>query len=757
MNKGLKLLGIFSIVVVLVCLGGTAASGTDRVVAKVRVLGNEKIESSAILDQVETKEGDLLSTSTLREDIRRIYKMGYFTDVQVDVKETTAGSVVTFVVLEKPSIGRVLISGNEKIETDKIREKIDIPLHSIVKTDKIQQIIEAINKLYLSKGYYGAQVSYNIQPLQKNEVSLEIKIKEGKKAWIRKIVFKGNEHISSRKLRRKMHTKKRGLLSLIKGGGYLDEDILNNDVEILKGFYYDEGYLQVKVEKPQVIVGRKGKAITVQITIHEGSQFKTGTIDFEGDILTTKEDLFKLLKTKTGTVYRNVQVQQDMLKLTDLYADQGYANVEIRPLVRLDQETNTVNLTFKIDKGKKVYFERITIVGNDKTRDKVIRRELRFGEGDLYTSTGMKRSRQRLKMTGYFKDVEFATSKGSRDDKLDLQIKVEEAPTGSVSAGVGYSIKDQFVIQGSIAERNLFGLGYKFILDGSIGGQTGRFRVGFTDPWFLGYPVLAGVDVYSSEDTFLTSYSTKIRSVRFRLGKDLGEYLRGRVTYTFENVDVFDVAEDAPRFIKEQEGVRDSSILGFTLSMDKRDDFYFPTKGGIYRLEMANSGGFLGGNTNFYRTVGEFQQYYPLLWKFIAHGRILLGLINGYGGDDVPIWERFFVGGIRTIRGFDYGEAGPKDESGEVIGSTREIATNLELLFPLSKEMGLRGVVFFDVGKGFDSIDGDFPLLPLRTSAGFGIRWLTPMGPMTVDYGINLSPEPGERRTKVHFFLGGTF
>ncbi|NIQ38615.1 MAG: outer membrane protein assembly factor BamA [Proteobacteria bacterium] len=754
MDMVLKFARSFLIVVMSLIYGVIPALANQKLIARIQVIGNEKIESSAIFNQIETKVGDPLSPSALQEDLKTIYELGYFTDVQVDVKEMEEGPLVTFVVVEKASIGQILISGNEKIETSKIREKIDIRLHSIVKTDKLQEIIENINKLYLSKGYYGSKVSYRIEPLEKNEVVLEITIEEGKKASIRKVIFTGNDHISSRKLRRTMNTKKRGSFGWLTGRGRLDEEILNNDADILRGFYYDQGFLRAKIEKPRVIVGKKGKSITIEVAVDEGAQFSIEKIDFKGDILTTEESLFKVLKTKERDVYRNVVVQNDVLKLTDLYADQGYANVDVNPRVKLDDEKQTVNLTFEITKGEQVYFERINIVGNTKTRDKVVRRELRFGEGDLYTSTGMKRSRQRLRQTGYFKEVDFTTSEGTSAEKLDLEVAVEEAPTGSVSLGVGFSTKDQFVIEGAFSQRNLLGLGYQFNVSGEVGGETSQFKIGFTDPWLLGYPVLAGIDLYATEDEFFDSYSSKVRGGRFRLGKELGEYLRGRITYTYENVEIFDVAATASRTVKEQEGERDSSILGLTLSMDRRDDFFFPTRGGIYRFEAENSGGILGGDNDFYRLVGDFGYYYPLFWKLVGHGRILLGLVEAYSGQEVPIWERFYVGGIRTIRGFEYGEAGPEDEVGEVIGSEKEATGTIEILFPVKEDIGVRGVVFFDVGKGFDDFD-DFS--PLRTSVGVGLRWLTPLAPLRVDYGFNLNPEDDEESSRFHFFLGGTF
>jgi outer membrane protein insertion porin family len=754
MKLGAKLVGTFSVLIITVLLGTVALSGDQKSIAEVQILGNDKIGSSAILSQIETKVGDLLSHAALRNDMKRIYEMGYFTDVQVDVKETEEGPLVTFVVVEKPSIGQVLISGNKKIETAKIREKIDMPLHSIVKAEKIQEVMESINKLYLSKGYYGAEVTYKIEPLEKNEVALEIEIDEGKKAWIRKMVFHGNDHIGSGKLRGKLRTKKRGLLSWLTGTGYLDEDVLENDLDILKGFYYDEGFLRVAIDRPDVIVGRKGKAITIDITIHEGPRFETATVDFRGDILTTKEDLFDGLKTKEGKTYRNTVVQQDLLRLSDLYADQGYANVDVRPVLNLDEERETVDLTFEIKKGEKVYFERIDVVGNTKTRDKVIRRELRFGEGDLYTASGMKRSQQRLRTTGYFKEVDFAVSDGTSDEKLDLEVAVEEAPTGSVSLGIGYSTRDQIVLEGSFSQRNLFGLGYRVNVRGQIGGQSNEFVIGLTDPWIFGYPVEAGFDLYATEDEYFESYSTKVRGGRLRVGKELTEYIRGRITYTYENVNVFDVEETASRIIQEQEGDRDSSILGLSLFMDNRDDYFFPTRGGIYEVKLENSGGPLGGDNDFYRVTGEAQYYHPLFWKVVGRGRVVLGTVAAYSGQEVPIWERFYVGGVRTIRGFKYGEAGPEDENGEVIGSESEVAGSLEVLFPVKEEMGVRGVLFFDVGKGFDEF-GD--LFPLRTSAGFGLRWLTPLGPLSMDYGFNLSPQDDEDGSRFHFFIGGRF
>jgi outer membrane protein insertion porin family len=724
----------------------------DEKIVKITILGNETVAEDLIKGSIKSREDELLSIAQLREDLKSIYEMGLFTDVIIDLRDVEGGKEVIFFVVEKPSIRDIRISGNVKIKTAKIREKIDIATGTILNMDKLKQTAHEIEGLYSSKAYYRAKVEPRVDYLEGNQVEVEFVIEEGKKGYIRKIRFHGNERFWDIRLRKYMKTKKKGWFWWLTKTGVWDEDLLNADVQNLQAFYFDHGYIQVKIDKPEITISKDGKWIYVDITIHEGEQFKLGEVDFEGDILTTREDLLKRLSLKRGKVYRTSVVQKDVLKLTDFYADKGYAYVEITPLTSVDSENRIVHLTFDIRKGKKVYFEHISISGNTKTRDKVVRRELKVGEGDLYSSTALKRGRQKLRTTGYFNEVDFTTSKGTTDEKINVDIKVEEAPTGSVSFGAGYSTLEGVVGTAQLSERNLLGLGYAASLSGALGGETQRFRLSFTEPWLLGTPTTAGFSIYYDEIEYFTTYDSEVAGATIHFGRDITDYISASLMGRGERVDIFNVSSLASRFVKEQEGVRDTISITLGLTRDTRDHFYAPTKGARHHLSMENAGGILGGDNTFYKFFGDTSWWFPLPLNTVFHLRGRAGIIQGYDGKEVPIYERFYVGGINTIRGFEYGEAGPKDVTGEVIGAEKMAVFNSEFIFPLSKELGLRGAVFYDGGAGWDE---EFDRW--RHAVGLGIRWLSPVGPIRVDWGYNLDPEPDEKRSVWDFTVGTQF
>ena len=728
--------------------------GEDEKIVRITILGNEKVTEDVIRSNIKSRENEPLSIPQVKKDLKSIYEMDYFTDVIIDLRNVEGGKEVIFIVVEKPSIRNILISGNVKIKAPKIREKIDITTGTILNMEKLKQAADNIKKFYSSKAYYRAEVDYHPNYLDGNQVDVEFIIKEGEKGYIKKIRFQGNEHVSARKLRKYMRVKKKAWFGWFTKRGMLDEDILNADIQSLKGFYFDHGYIQVKIDKPEITITKDGKWIYIDINIHEGERFKVGEIDFKGDILTTREDLFKRLSLKKGKVYRSSVVQRDIQKITNLYADKGYAYAEIVPLTSVDSEMRLAHITFDIHKGKKVYFERITISGNTKTRDKVIRRELKAGEGDLYSSTAMRRGRRKLKTTGYFKEVEFTTSKGTRDDKIDLDIKVEEAPTGAISFGAGFSTLEGLLGTATISERNLFGLGYKAQLTGTMGGESERFKFGFTDPWLLGTPTSAGFDVYKKESEVFDTYSSDVLGADVHLGRNLTDYISASLVGRAERMEISDVTSDASRFVREQEGTKDTYSLALVLARDTRNDFYNPTKGSKHTLSLENAGGILGGDNTFYKVAGDTNWYFPLPWDTVLHLRGRAGIVEGYDGKDVPIYERFYVGGINTIRGFEYGEAGPKDETGEVIGGENMLVFNSEFIFPLSKAIGLKGAIFYDAGKGFDKYS-EFGRL--KHAVGLGIRWFSPVGPIRIDWGYNLNPQEGEKQGVWDFTAGTQF
>jgi outer membrane protein insertion porin family len=731
---------------------GVCSGGEDDI-RKITVLGNVKVEEGVIRGVIKSREGGPFSIEQVREDLKSIFATGHFSDVQVDMKTSPQGKEIIFIVVEKPSIKEVVITGNQKIKLEDIKEKVTLPLRSILNLEKVQENAEQIRKLYFSKGYYGVTVEPRVDYLETNEAIVRFQITEGPKGHIKKIVFKGNRRIDSSDLKKVMQTKASNIFSLLTKTGILDEDILKNDVQILTAYYIDHGFLDVKISEPKIDL-RNPKRIEIEIGIEEGPQYRMGTIDFKGVGLKEKEGLFRILKVKRNDVYSNSAIRRDINALTDHYANQGYAYAEISPETAVDSKSLTVNLNFEVDKKRLVYLEKINITGNAKTRDKVVRRELLLAEGELYDASKLSRSRDRLKRTGYFKEVDLSTNRGSSEDKINLDLKVEETPTGSLSFGMGYSTIESVVGMASISDRNLFGLGYQGSLRFRLGAETQDIRLSFTDPYFLGYPYSVGIDLYHEENDIFDTYAYKITGGDLRFGKQLTDKLRVEAMYKLEQVDVFDVTLDASQAVKDQRGKTLTSALSLALIRDTRDDYFNPSRGGRHSVFIQNAGGILGGDNYFVKGMAETSWFFPAPLKTVLNLRGKFGFIQPYGGTEVPVYEKFFVGGLQTIRGFEYGMAGPLDFQGDPLGANRMVVMNSELIFPLAREIGLRGAIFFDLGKGFDKTEDMFPLRP---AAGVGIRWFSPFGPIHIDIGFNLNRKKDEDSRVIDFTAGSVF
>jgi outer membrane protein insertion porin family len=728
-------------------------AGAEENIYKIIILGNVKVEEGVVRGAIKSREGDSFSVEKIREDLRSIFDLGSFTDVQVDIKSTPQGKEVIFIVAEKPSIKEILVKGNNKVKLDNIKEKITLKIRSILNLEKVKEDSEQIRKLYFSKGYYGVKVEYKVDYLETNDAVVTFTISEGPKGRIQKIIFKGNKKIKSSRLKKLMTTKQRNIFSIITKTGILDEDALKNDIQLLTAYYFDQGYLEAKISEPKINLS-KPKKIRIEIEIVEGPQYHIGDIDVKGDVLTTREALFKVLEIKRGDVYSNSAIRREVNSLTEKFANQGYAYVEIDPETSLDNKNLLVHVTFEIEKKRRVFYEKIQIVGNTKTRDKVIRRELRVAEGELYSAANMNKSRDRLKRTGYFKEVEFTTGRGSTEEKINLDIKAEEAPSGAISFGVGYSSIESVVGTASISDRNLFGLGYHGSLRFSLGFESQNFRLSLTDPYFLGYPFAAGFDLYHERMEVFDTYHYQITGGNLRFGKDLTDKSRLDLVYKLEKINVYNVSEDASIYIKDQKGKKLTSAISLTPSIDTRDDYFNPRRGGQHSLSIQTAGGILGGDNYFVKVTGKTSWFFPLPLNSTLNLRAQAGMISGYGGKKLPIYEKFFVGGITTLRGFEYGMAGPIDINKEAMGAKKMVVFNTELIFPVAREIGLRGALFFDVGKGFDKFK---EITPLKFAAGPGIRWYSPFGPIHIDLGFNLNPKKGEKGHVFDFTAGTVY
>ncbi|MEW6614244.1 MAG: outer membrane protein assembly factor BamA [Thermodesulfobacteriota bacterium] len=725
------------------------------IIVKISIKGNDRIEADAIKPRIESKEGDVLSQKTLREDIKRIYDMNYFEDVNVVKEDTPSGKEINFIVSEKPSIKEIEISGNRFIEKKDIMEVMSIKPHTILNFNKIEDSIKNVLKFYREKGYWAAEVDYKVYYLKRKEAIVDLKITENKKTKIKKIRFIDNKAYSEKELRDIIQTDEKGFFSWLTDSGVLKEDVLQQDLDKIIAFYSNNGYIDIKVGKPEIT--HDNEWIYIVIPINEGKQFKVGKVDIKGDLIEKKEELLKELSMTTGKIFDRQLLRKDVVNLTDKYAGAGYAFADVTPLTSIDREIQLVDLILDVHKGKKAYFERITITGNTKTRDKVIRRELKVAEGDIYDKEKLSKSYQKVNRLGYFEEFSFDTEKGTDDDKLNLNIKVKEKPTGAVSVGAGYSSIDNVIGMFNITQDNLFGRGQKLFFVATIGGRSSNYNLGFTEPWLFDTPVSAGFDVYDIRREY-DDYTKYSRGGDIRFGFPITEeYTRAYATYKYENVDITDVLDTAATVIKEQEGKTVTSSIVLSLVRDSTNDRIFPTKGSENSIAIEYAGGVLGGTNYFTKYYGNTTWFFPLPGDTVFMSRARMGFAHGNQGRELPLFERFFLGGINSLRGFKAYSVGPKDPAtGDVIGGNKQLLFNIEYIFPLYKKAGIKGVVFFDAGNAFDDNE-NYSLSGLRTSVGAGIRWYSPIGPLRLEWGYNIDPKPDERRSNWEFAIGVMF
>ncbi|SMC27811.1 Beta-barrel assembly machine subunit BamA [Desulfacinum hydrothermale DSM 13146] len=727
------------------------------VIADVRVRGNERIEADAILVNVESRKGDLLREHTIQKDIRSIFKMGYFETVAADVTDSDKGKIITFVVREKPTVVDVKVEGNDDIDEKNILAAIATKPFTVLQKSVVTEDVNRIIKLYHQKAYFNAKVTPDIQfPRDPRKAVVTFRIQEGRKLYTKKIQFTGNKHFSDRKLRGVMETKQRGFFSWFSDKGVLDREVLETDLDRVTAFYHDHGYMDARVGTPQIEKREDGFYVTIPVV--EGERYTIASVDVQGDLLETTPKVKEEFELKKGDHFSREKLRKDLDRLTKHYMDQGYAYVEVNPGIKRDPATHRADIVYNVRKGPLVHIERITIAGNTKTRDKVIRRQLRLAEGDRFSSSALERSNLNLKKIDYFEDVEIQPSEGSTSDAMNLHIKVKEKPTGAISVGGGFSSDDGLFVGGDIVQRNLFGRGQYAAIKAYLGGETSRYSISFTEPWLFDTPLSAGFDIYNWYREY-TDFNKDAIGGKIRFSHPFGNWSRWYLSYVFENAKVSDVDEDASLIIKDQEGRQIKSSLIASVERDSTDDRFLPTRGSTHSLTVEYSIPYLGSDSDFVSVVANTGWYIPLWWKFI-------GFVHGKAGyifeldkekKPVPIYERFFLGGINSIRAFDWGEVGPKDpDTGDEIGGLKFGLVNLELLFPLVEKIGMRGVVFFDAGNAFDR-DENFSVSDFRTAAGAGIRWKSPMGPLRIEWGYNLDPEPGESTSKWQFSMGVSF
>lgn len=731
-------------------------------VAQVVIMGNKRIETEAIKRVVKTKKGDTYLAKHIQDDVKSVFRMGYFGDVRVEASNTPEGKVVTFQVTEKETLRNIEVTGNNELDDEEIKDLLRMRQGSVLNVNSLRDARREIENLYKEKGYHHVEVSYEIEPVPDTRADVNFVIKEGEKVFVKEIFFEGNNAFDDDTLEDVMKTAEKDWFSLFTSSGDLDYEVLDQDVSKIAAYYHNHGYIQARVGEPDITYD--GRWIHIIIKIEEGPQFMVGRVDLEGDLIQPKDILLEKIRICRQGVYNREVIRQDILALGDIYSDAGYAYPDISPRIDQDFEEHKANITYVINKGPLVYFEKIIIAGNTKTRDKVIRRELNVYEQELYSGRRLKRGAQNLYRLDFFEDIKINTAKGSADDKMVLKIDVTEKPTGTFSFGGGYSSVDNVFFMASISQRNFLGRGQTLNFRAQLGGRSNTFILGFTEPWLFDTPLTAGIDIYKTEMDYDT-YDKDSTGGTIRFGYPVLDYTRAFLSYNYDRSDITDLNyDDASYAIMDMEGINVAHTLTGVLRRDSRDRVFQPTKGSDNSITVKHAGTPFGGDIGYTKFVGDSGWYFPLFWDTVGllHGRI--GFIGGDSAGKVPVWERFYLGGIGSVRGYEWRDISPTedphakpDDEGDPVGGNKMLQFNVEFMFPIVKKSGLQGVLFYDTGMSYDNGE-NMDLGELRSSIGYGIRWFSPMGPIRLEYGYILDDKQGQKgEGRFEFAMGAAF
>lgn len=740
----------FAVCAVLLVHALPAVAQEAPVVNAIEIHGLRRIDEGSVRAKISQGMGKPLSSEAVTADIQQIYKMGYFDDVRVEVEPFEGGLRLIYIVREKPVITRVDFQGNKKLDDEKLRDQLTISPGSIADTVLIQENADRIKLLYSNKGYALAEVVPVVRRVSDAQAVLTYQISEGKKVKVKKIRVEGNKHMRTGKIKGVMKTGKWSIFNFLTGKkGYYEKKRLEADIDRIKNLYFDKGYIQAAVSEPEVELTADKKKMIITIRVSEGDRFNLRSLDISGNTIFTEKEIRQELKSEPGEVFSKGRLQEDIATITDMYGEKGYAAANVVPDVVPNEAEKVVDVDLNIREGEIYSIGRVTISGNIKTRDRVIRREVRLNEGDTYNGKLIKRSYQRISNTNFFEEVKLVPRLRHREREVDLDIDVKEKKTGSISLGVGYSSIDRLVGMVEFNQANFRGMGQNLKVKAELGSAASYYTIAFYEPWLFGNPISFSTSVYNTSREFV-DYDREATGFSVGLGKELGEYWRANLVYNLEEANITNVGVTASEIILEQEGERLTSSISPSITRDSRDNFIDPHEGSKNKLVVNYAG--LGGDNKFVKVTLDSQWFFPVSERTTLAVRGRYGHATGLNGEDVPLYERFYVGGIYTIRGLDFGQGGPRDETGDVIGGLNMVIFNTDFVFPLVPSIKLKGVVFTDVGSAYDS-----KLDELRYTAGAGVRWISPVGPIRLEWGYNFDPKVGEADSRWEFAVGTFF
>jgi outer membrane protein insertion porin family len=732
-----------------VCLPAQVSAQAQRIlINELAVQGNRRIQEAVILGRVQSKVGSQFLPARLTEDIKAVFALGFFDDVQLKVEEFEGGVKVTFVVVERPFIRDIEFVGAKQLTPQNLQEKIDLKLGSVYNPVEVQKARDKLKDHYEEEGYFEARITSEAEKVPDGDVRVIFRIVEGRKITIDRIVIEGAKGLTPKQVKAIMATQERQYFIL---RGKVQRQLLEEDIERILFLYNNHGYIQARVESHDISLDEKRARVTIRIVVVEGPQFTVGSVDLTGPNVLPIEEVRRQILLKPGDVFSRSKVRQTLDSITALYSNIGRASADVSLSTTQDSAARKIHLTFEVKEGPEVFIERINITGNVRSDEKILRRELPMAEGDLFTSQKLERAKQRLVNLGYFEDVKATTTPGSQKDRIVIAIAVTEKPTGLFSIGAGFSSVESFIGTIDLSQRNFLGKGLEVFFRARLSERTQQGVVGITEPWLFDRPLSAGIDLFLTRRVF-TDFTVDSLGGGARLSHPFLEFSRWHLSYRLTRDEVSEVASNASTALREQEGNTVTSAVGGALTRDSRDNVFTPSRGSRSSLGVDVAG--LGGDNRFVRIIGEATYFHPIFWGTILAGRAEAGYGFGYGGRDFPLFERFFLGGPNSVRSRKARAISPKDSSGTPIGGDTELLFNLEYLVPVG--FGIRLAAFLDAGNAY-GFGTDFDPLDLRKAAGVGARWQSPFGPIRFDLGFNLDRKSGEKTSEFHFSVGSPF
>ena len=755
----------------------------DVVVDEIVLRGNRKNANEDLLYYIKQNTGAPLSLDVVSEDVKRLYKMKLYDDIQVDLDNVNGKNVLTYIFVEKPSIAEVLFEGNDEINTDDLSEKIDLPIASPLDIDKINANADKIRAHYKDEGYFLAEVNPEIRDREDGDKDVVFHIHEYDKVKVKRITILGNEALSDEDIKGHIFTRESSLLGLLSGAGQYKEEEFKHDLQRISAWYSENGYPDAHVVDSQVQLSEDRSAMYITFKVEEGKYTTIGSVDLGGDTLENDEDLQKLISLKTGDGFKLSALFDDVKKIQDYFGDRGYAYVQVEPRRKPGSEPNTIDITYDITPNEQVRIGKILITGNQKTEDKVIRREILVNEGEIYHGTRIHASEASIQRTGYFEKVSVTTQTAKEKNTIDVLVDVTERSTGQFQIGAGFSSSESFIGTLQVSYDNFLGRGHFLSAQGTISKLRQLFNVQFFDPYFFDSNWRFRISVFNYEYVY-TDFTRESYGGTLGFGYPFTRDLVLDLTYTVENVDV-----STGSFGSKQRNLGSilegglTSSINATLTWDRRNNRLLPTKGYMLQGSIDVADEYLGSENEFIRFLGRARAYYPIFWDIVLKFNLELGYIANWNAPDeeVPIFECFFVGGPNSVRGFERSSLGPTrsfttnvaDPTSTLtnfqIGGNKEIVFNAEIEIPIIKSMNISGVVFFDMGNAYNEdqplslkidwfADNDEEMdSVMRSAMGFGFRWMSPMGLLRFEWGFPLNPKKDEDSVVFEFSIGNAF